>query len=83
MARSKDYGNFDWDNQPPPAWLIAMLQDMSRWQIIFGGNYFDLPPSSCWLVWDKKNGKTISPTASWLGQTCQRPSAASNGCGMA
>lgn len=56
LATSKDYGDLDWDNQPPPAWLIAMLQDMSRWQIIFGGNYFTLPPSSCWLVWDKKNG---------------------------
>lgn len=56
LAVAKDYGNLSWDNQPPPAWLIAMLQDMSRWQIIFGGNYFDLPPSSCWLVWDKKNG---------------------------
>lgn len=21
-----------------------------------GGNYFDLPPSSCWLLWDKVNG---------------------------
>lgn len=20
------------------------------------GNYYDLPPSSCWLVWDKDNG---------------------------
>lgn len=26
--------------------------------IVFGGNYFTdfLPPNSCWLVWDKKNG---------------------------
>lgn len=56
LATPKDYGAFDWDKEPPPAWLIAMLQDMSRHQIIFGGNYFNLPPSSCWLVWDKKNG---------------------------
>lgn len=56
LATPRDYGEFDWDKEPPPAWLIAMLQDMSRWQIIFGGNYFSLPPSSCWLVWDKKNG---------------------------
>jgi site-specific DNA-methyltransferase (adenine-specific)/modification methylase len=25
-------------------------------QIIFGGNYYDCPPASCWLVWDKLNG---------------------------
>lgn len=56
LAKPKDYGDYDWDKAPPPAWLISMLQDMSRWQIIFGGNYFNLPPSSCWLVWDKKNG---------------------------
>lgn len=56
LAAPKNYGDFDWDKEPPPAWLIAMLRDVSRYQIIFGGNYYDLPPSSCWLVWDKKNG---------------------------
>lgn len=56
LATPKDYGSFDWDEAPPPAWLIEMLRDVSRFQVIFGGNYFDLPPTSCWLVWDKKNG---------------------------
>lgn len=23
-------------------------------QVIFGGNYFDLPPSRCWFIWDKR-----------------------------
>lgn len=54
-APVKDYGSSDWDKEPPSSWVIAMLQDVSRWQIIFGGNFFALPPSSCWLVWDKKN----------------------------
>jgi DNA modification methylase len=26
--------------------------------IIWGGNYFDVPPSQKWLVWDKKNDQT-------------------------
>lgn len=56
LADPKDYGDFDWDKEPPPAWLIAMLRHISLHQIIFGGNYYDLPPTSCWLVWDKKNG---------------------------
>lgn len=25
---------------------------------MFGGNYYAMPPSSCWLVWDKENGDT-------------------------
>ena len=32
--------------------------ECSKNQIIFGGNYYAdyLPPSSCWIVWDKLNG---------------------------
>jgi DNA modification methylase len=54
-AKVRDYGASDWDREPPPAWLIAMLRDISRYQIIFGGNFYHLPPTPCWLVWDKKN----------------------------
>lgn len=56
MADQKDYGAFDWDQEPPPAELIDSLRVMSDWQLFFGGNYFVLPPTSCWLVWDKLNG---------------------------
>lgn len=54
-AKPRDYGAFDWDEEPIGSDDIAMLQAASRWQIIFGGNYFTLGPTSCWLVWDKQN----------------------------
>lgn len=56
LALAVDYGFSDWDDNPASPKQIAALRSISQWQIIFGGNYFDLPPTSCWLVWDKKNG---------------------------
>lgn len=54
----RDYGNDDWDAAPIPADLMALVRAAGRWNIIFGGNYYDCPPASCWLVWDKLNGDT-------------------------
>lgn len=56
LAAPVDYGDFDWDKQPATAEQIAAIVACSKWQIIFGGNYFTLGPTSCWLVWDKQNG---------------------------
>lgn len=53
-APVRDYGVAEWDNSTPDQSLIADLLAISKHQIIFGGNYFHLPPSSCWLVWDKR-----------------------------
>jgi DNA modification methylase len=58
LAVSKDYGNESWDNEPPPPWLLSQAVAKCNESIVFGGNYFGLPPSSCWLVWDKDNGAT-------------------------
>jgi site-specific DNA-methyltransferase (adenine-specific)/modification methylase len=56
MAAPKDYGDFDWDKAPPPNELIELIRTKGKYQAFFGGNYFTLPPTSCWLVWDKLNG---------------------------
>ena len=56
LAPPIDYGDFDWDKAPAPQEIIDLCRDVSKFQIIFGGNYFALPPTSCWLVWDKQNG---------------------------
>jgi len=57
LADQKDYGDFAWDNQPASPEHIAAMLACSKSQIIFGGNYFELAPTSCWLVWDKQNGE--------------------------
>lgn len=57
IAIAKDYGNDTWDALPIEADLLALVRSAGRWQIIFGGNYYDCPPASCWLVWDKENGE--------------------------
>ena len=56
LAKPIDYGEFSWDAKPATAEQIAELIRVSTNQIIFGGNFFDLPPSSSWIVWDKLNG---------------------------
>ena len=44
------------DDTRPSDWVLGLIQEKAEHLIIFGGNYFSLPPSSCWLVWDKLNG---------------------------
>ena len=50
-----DYGKKDWDKAIPTEEYFLELQRVSKNQVIWGGNYFGLQPSSCWLVWDKLN----------------------------
>lgn len=54
-AKAIDYGNEDWDQEPINDELMNAVKDAARWSIIFGGNYYQSPPASCWLIWDKVN----------------------------
>jgi site-specific DNA-methyltransferase (adenine-specific) len=61
LAKSKDYGNKNWDSSAPPKEYFEELFRVSKNQIIWGANHFisKIPyDSSCWIVWDKDNGET-------------------------
>jgi site-specific DNA-methyltransferase (adenine-specific) len=38
--------------------LLQLAISGADWQIIWGGNFFDLPKTRCWLLWDKLRGDT-------------------------
>lgn len=43
-----------WDNAPGKEYFDELFR-VSKQQIIWGGNYFDLPPCRCFLIWQKTN----------------------------
>lgn len=44
----------EWDNTELDNDFFTELFRVSKNQIIWGGNYFNLPPTKCFLVWDKR-----------------------------
>ena len=55
LAVSRGMGGKSWDDEPISAADIELVRDVAPVQIIWGGNYFDLPPTRAPLVWDKNN----------------------------
>jgi site-specific DNA-methyltransferase (adenine-specific) len=51
-----DFDRKEWDNKTPEKIYFIELIRISQNQIIWGGNYFDLNPSRCFLIWDKGEG---------------------------
>ena len=43
-----------WDEAPGEEYFKELAR-VSKNQIIWGGNYFDLPPTRCFLIWHKPN----------------------------
>lgn len=58
-VKAKDYGGGEWDHKTPDPEYFSRLFRVSVNQIIWGANHFgNLPPTSCWIVWDKDNGES-------------------------
>lgn len=52
--RAFNQGNISakWDIAPTPEYFAEIFR-VSKNQIIWGGNYFTMPPCRCFIVWDK------------------------------
>jgi len=52
-GQAKAHKDKEWDNSIPDQAYFDELFRVSKYQIIWGGNYFPLPLTSSWIFWDK------------------------------
>ncbi len=52
----EQYANSDWEDVKPNQSIFEEIFRISRNQVIFGGNYFNLPPTRGIVCWDKNIG---------------------------
>lgn len=50
----------NWDKETPTAEYFEQLFRISKNQIIWGGNYFELPPCKNYIIWDKEMPEGLS-----------------------
>jgi site-specific DNA-methyltransferase (adenine-specific)/modification methylase len=51
-SKSLEWGEQAWDRKTDPEG-VALAITKGDVCIVWGGNYYTLPPSRCWLTWDK------------------------------
>jgi DNA modification methylase len=44
----------DWDDKPIDQVTINQAIFKAKHAMVFGGNYYAMPPSPCWLIWNKR-----------------------------
>ena len=58
----------DWDKVPSSEYWNELFR-VSKNQIVWGGNYFPLPPTRCFIVWDKQISEDFSLSMAELAWT--------------
>lgn len=61
----------EWDIPPTDEYFQELFR-VSKNQIICGGNYFNLPPCRCFVVWDKRQPWKTSLRANTCGHRSRR-----------
>lgn len=60
-AKSQSVKRNEWDVRSLNGAALKVVLGVGTQHILWGGNYFDLPPSRCWLVWNKpERGFTLA-----------------------
>lgn len=52
-AKGESVVRNEWDIRPLDKGALDVILASADEHIIWGGNYFELPPSRCWFVWNK------------------------------
>jgi site-specific DNA-methyltransferase (adenine-specific) len=60
LVKEKGWEYKNWDQNIPNDLYFSELSRISKNQIIWGGNYFYLPPTRCFLIWDKEQPENVS-----------------------
>ena len=72
-GRALNTGDLAWDVTPPPEYFQELFR-VSKNQIIWGGNYFALPPTRGFVVWDKLQPWPNFSAAEYAWMSMQVPS---------
>ena len=59
-AKNRKWKAKNWDSDIPSEQYFKELFRVSKNQIIWGGNYFNLPPCGKFIIWDKEIPKGLS-----------------------
>lgn len=73
--KANKYKNSNWDDSIPNDAYFLELQRVSKNQIVWGANNFEMPPSEYFCVWDKKQTVDNFATAeyAWVSMGLKKP----------
>jgi site-specific DNA-methyltransferase (adenine-specific) len=74
-SRKLNVGDTGWDNAPPDDLLLRSVIAAGTDAVVWGGNYFSLPPCRGVLVWDKRQPWPNFSAAEIAWTTLDRPAA--------
>ena len=69
----------DWDASAPALETLLDIVGLSARCVMWGGNYYGLPPSRAWLVWDKANAVPTMADVELAWTNLDRPAKRFNG----
>jgi len=63
----------NWNNEPPTQEYFTELFRVSKGQIIWGGNNFDLPKTEYFIIWDKRQFMPSFARCEYAWTNCKTP----------
>lgn len=52
-AKHFNAGAPEWDKEPVPLYVLETAISITDEAIVWGGQFYELPPKRCWLMWNK------------------------------